>query len=140
MIDEEWLSVVFKMLRKNGDLHNPSNRLPTATLSTFYKVVDKIIADRIHLLLDSEQSDDWRHTIQRMNERIHRGIKLIHLILWSYYIRTRQWSFVQHIANGGCYVYLLGNHKIRRTNKRSGYFAFADGLQLSGILSFVMDV
>ena len=58
VIDEEWLSIVFKMLPKHGDLHNPSNSWPIEILPTVHKVFAKIIVDRIHLLLESEQSDD----------------------------------------------------------------------------------
>ena len=46
------------MLPKAGNLQSPQNWRPIAILDLFYKVFAKIIASRIHPILESHQSDD----------------------------------------------------------------------------------
>ena len=56
--DPKWLEVLFQMLPKSGNLQNPQNWRPIAILDIFYKVFAKIIALRIHPILESHQDDD----------------------------------------------------------------------------------
>ena len=56
--DPKWLEILFQMLPKAGNLQSPQNWRPIAILDLFYKVFAKIIASRIHPILESHQSDD----------------------------------------------------------------------------------
>ena len=56
--DPKWLEILFQMLPKAENLQSLQNLRPIAILDLFYKVFAKIIASRIHPILESHQSDD----------------------------------------------------------------------------------
>ena len=57
-IPNTWRESFFTLLHKGGDAKDPNNWRPIAVLSITYKILARTIHNRVHRILDKEQSDE----------------------------------------------------------------------------------
>ena len=71
-IPESWCNTVFNLLHKGGGTEDPNNWHPIAILSIAYKILARLVYDRIRYTFDGSQSDnqygfrEGRSTIQAL--------------------------------------------------------------------------
>ena len=86
LVPSDWHFTVFSLLPKSGNLEDALSWRPIAILPVLYKIFARLLYQRIHPILEKEQSDD------QFGFRVDRRIDDVFSILENVIGETNEWN------------------------------------------------